>query len=274
MPRIYVTSRKRTPSSASPSDFHFSLQTPIELPEGAKGYIDSFTCSNTWEAVLAGVNAKLYCQWSGGIQRIATLEAGDVPDITALATKVTAAIANLGGPHAVTVTAAGNRLRFDCPGLSGSETFTVYARPGLREMYTTQPDGFEDACGLNGALTNNLVCLSTTAAAAAIPSRSAFISGGFINLAPYQTLYLHSHIGQPDSYGPSGETTIIASVVCGDSVPGDLITHHANGLVASPIELPSLISDMHFSLRSFDGKVIDTDGHDIAFTLVIDSNIS
>lgn len=90
---------------------------------------------------------------------------------------------------------------------------------------------------------------------------------------PYQTLYLHSHIGQPDAYGPSGETTIIASMCVGDAVPGDLITHHAYGLVASPIELPSLISDMHFSLRSFDGIAIDTDGHDIAFTLVIDTII-
>ena len=63
MPRIYVTSRNRTPSSASPSHFHFSLQTPIEPPEGAKGYIDSFTCSNSWEAVVAGVNQNLYFQF-------------------------------------------------------------------------------------------------------------------------------------------------------------------------------------------------------------------
>ena len=32
--RIYITSRNRTPSSASPSDFQFAIQRPIELPEG------------------------------------------------------------------------------------------------------------------------------------------------------------------------------------------------------------------------------------------------
>ena len=60
--RIYITSRNRTPSSASPSDsdFQFALERPIELPEGARGTIDSFTCSNVWEAVLAGVNQTLY----------------------------------------------------------------------------------------------------------------------------------------------------------------------------------------------------------------------
>ena len=110
--RIYITSRNRTPSSASPSDFRFAFERPIELPEGVRGYIDSFTCSSTWETVLGGVNAKLYCKWSGGVQRIATLEAGDVQNATALAAKVASAIANLSGPHTVNVTAVGNRLKF------------------------------------------------------------------------------------------------------------------------------------------------------------------
>ena len=62
--RIYVTSRNRTPSSASPSDFQFALERPIELPEGARGTIDSFTCSNVRESVLAGVNQTLYFQYN------------------------------------------------------------------------------------------------------------------------------------------------------------------------------------------------------------------
>jgi hypothetical protein len=128
-------------------------------------------------------------------------------------------------------------------------------------MYTTQPNGFQDACGLIGALSSDLVCLSATAAAAASPVRSASVVGGFINLTPYQTLYLHSHIGDNDSYGPNG----------GNTVPGDLITHHHNGLLASPIQLPPLLGMMHFSLRSYDGAVIETDGHDLAFTLVVET---
>ena len=37
---------------------------------------------------MAGVNAIKYCQWSSGVQRIATFEAGDVQNATALAAKV------------------------------------------------------------------------------------------------------------------------------------------------------------------------------------------
>ena len=62
--RIYITSRNRTPSSASPSDFQFALERPCELPEGATGSIDSFTCSNVWESVLAGVNQTLYFEYN------------------------------------------------------------------------------------------------------------------------------------------------------------------------------------------------------------------
>ena len=92
-----------------------------------------------------------------------------------------------------------------------------------------------------------------------------------VNLSPYQTLYLHSHIGDNDSYGPEGSSTVIASITTGSTVPGDIITHHHNGLLVSPIQLPPLLGMMHFSLRAYDGKVIQTDGHDIAFTLVVET---
>ena len=284
MPRIYVTSRNRTPSSASPSDFHFSLQTPIELPEGAKGYIDSFTCSNTWEAVVAGINQNLYFQYSHLFPDTLpplVLEPGDLSSVADLATKLTtglAALAPFEPTVTVTASASGNRLLFDCPGLGVGQSFSVVSRQTLNSGLSakTQPaGGWGDASALVGAMTKDIQCINAADAGSLTAAQIVNLrTSQMVNLAPYQTIYLHSHIGQPDSYGPSGETTVIASMCVGDSVPGDLITHHANGLVASPIELPSLISDMHFTLRSFDGHVIETDGHDIAFTLVIDSNFS
>jgi hypothetical protein len=125
-----------------------------------------------------------------------------------------------------------------------------------------------------GAMTKDLICRSATAAAnLSQPTLTITpdVLSQFVNLAPFQTIYLHSHIGTPESYGPSGETTVIASIVVGNTVPGDLVTHHHNGLVASPIDLPPLIGIMHFSLRTWNGRVLDMQGHDIAFTLVVDT---
>ena len=74
--RIYIASRNRTASSASPADFQFALERPIELPEGAHGSIDSFTCSNVWDAVLAGVNQTLYFKYNFVAQQTLVLAPG------------------------------------------------------------------------------------------------------------------------------------------------------------------------------------------------------
>mgnify|MGYP000529810109 CR=1 FL=1 len=87
--RIYITSRNRTPSSASPSDFQFAVECPIELPEGANGIIDSFTCSNVWESVLAGVSQTLYFQYNYMAQQTLVIEPGDLTSVAALAAKLT-----------------------------------------------------------------------------------------------------------------------------------------------------------------------------------------
>jgi hypothetical protein len=157
------------------------------------------------------------------------------------------------------------------------ETFTVWARTSLlkgESGFAKPSGGYMDACEIVGAMTRDLVCRSATAAAnMSQPTLTITpdVLSQYISLAPFQTIYLHSHIGTPESYGPSGETTVIASIVVGNTVPGDLVTHHHNGLVASPIDLPPLIGIMHFSLRTWNGRILDMQGHDIAFTLVVDT---
>ena len=268
--RIYITSRKRTRDSVSPSDFHFALDRPIELPEGARGYIDSFVCSNTWETIIENVNSRVYCQWSGDVPRILTLDAGPISSTTDLATKLTAGLAALAPTQAtVTVTASDNRIIFSCPSLTSGQTFTVYGHTTLltgTAPYAATAEGFRDACDVVGAMTRDIVCSFSVPLGAAVDATSQFVS-----FAPYRTLYIHSHIGTPQSYGPNGETTVIASIVVGNTVPGDLVSHHHQGLLASPIDLPPVLGDMHFTLRDYQGRVIDTDGHPISFTLVCDT---
>ena len=50
--RIYIDSRFR--ESGTASDFRWNLQAPLELHDGAMGYIDSFCCSNVDNSVVAG----------------------------------------------------------------------------------------------------------------------------------------------------------------------------------------------------------------------------
>ena len=142
--RIYITSRNRTHSSASPSDFQFALERPLDLPEGARGAVDSFTCSNVWEAVLAGENQTLDCKYNFAAQQALVLTMGDLVSVADLASKLSTGLATLNpGLPPVTVAASGNRLLFSRPSLGVGETFTVSSRATVNSGLSayTQPSG-------------------------------------------------------------------------------------------------------------------------------------
>ncbi len=284
--RVYINSKNRTLDSNGPSDFNFALNRPIELPEGSRGYIDSFVCSNVWETVQPNYNNRFYCTWANPALPNSTpinlqfaLNIENIASTDYLATMLTSRLSTLSptGQGVLCAAEGTSRIRFSCPTLVGEETFTVWARTSLLkgEAGLGKPSGgYTDACEIVGAMTRHLVCRSATAAAnLSRPTLTITpdVVSQYINLQPFQTIYLHSHIGTPESYGPSGETTVIASIVVGNTVPGDLVTHHHNGLVASPIDLPPLIGIMHFSLRTWNGRILDMQGHDTSFTLVIDT---
>ena len=55
--RIYIDSRFHERGTSS--DFRWTLKGPLELHDGAMGYIDSFCCSNVFNSVVAGRNDSL-----------------------------------------------------------------------------------------------------------------------------------------------------------------------------------------------------------------------
>ena len=79
---------------------------------------------------------------------------------------------------------------------------------------------------------------------------------------------MHSHIGNPKSIGPRGESTIIKKVVVGNTVPGDVIVESLQHGI-DYIELPTALSSMYFSLRDSNGKTVDLQGHSLSLTLVV-----
>jgi len=87
----------------------------------------------------------------------------------------------------------------------------------------------------------------------------------WIDLLPYHQLFLHSHIGAPTSQGPRGENTIARRIVVTGS-PGDLIVDHLSTQM-DYLELGEQLSTLHFSLRDVEGKIINTRGHSISFSI-------
>ena len=65
MPRIYVSSRYRTPNSQSTSDFTFPIRSgALEFNQHSTAIVDSLCISNVFDSVIAGHNTKLYVRFT------------------------------------------------------------------------------------------------------------------------------------------------------------------------------------------------------------------
>ena len=91
-------------------------------------------------------------------------------------------------------------------------------------------------------------------------------TGQLVDFQAYRTIYIHAS-GEADSVGPRGESSIILSVVCGNTTKGDVLTLNES-YTAAPIALPIAMSQMTFSVRDVRGKLIDLQGHDVSFALI------
>ena len=113
----------------------------------------------------------------------------------------------------------------------------------------------QDACSVCGLNSGSLYCLGP-----------ALVTAQHVSFQPYRTLYLHCS-SEAESVGPRGETSIILSVVTGNTVRGDIITLNES-YTASPVSLPTAVSELRFQLRDVNGKTVDLEGHDMSFALV------
>ena len=65
MPRIYVSSRYRTPNSQSTSDFTFPIRSgALEFNQHSTAVVDSLCISNVFDTVIAGHNTKVYVRFT------------------------------------------------------------------------------------------------------------------------------------------------------------------------------------------------------------------
>ena len=267
--RIYIDSRYRLPGGTD-SDFHYALKTPIEVPRGTMGWIDGVVISHSFNTVIQGHNDTLFVREVLGVSyedRALTIPAGDYNGYTLATTIETILNTGTSLPQVWTVVFESGMLTFGnaTPVASGGGYILpreVIEAANMQPVwgYTTTPAPpplslDADASRLIGNLTSP---------AFAVNSSQSFNSE-WIDLLPYHQLFLHSHIGAPTSQGPRGENTIARRIVVTGS-PGDLIVDHLSTQM-DYLELGEQLSTLHFSLRDVEGKLINTRGHSISFSI-------
>ena len=280
--RIYLDSRFR--HQGTEGDFRVILDTPVELSEGALGYIDSLCLSNTFPTLISGVNNRLYVRQlmsgvgSGPKDTNLVLTPGQYTPAT-LATEVQAKLnqikINAGITYAVTASTDGSTLSVGMTGPADPSNGTslkiltsqevdaggpadwgqANASHGLPAAHA--PEKYQDAGMVLGLQSGSFSLLVNET-----------LTSDFVSMIPYRTLFLHSHLGSPLSVGPRGENTICRRIIVGHTLPGQVVLDNLSTEIDN-IELPPMLAEMHFSLRGIYGRPVDLQGHSISFALVI-----
>ena len=271
------------------SDFRWNV-APVELHDGAMGYIDSFCCSNVFNSVIAGHNDAIYFRQTQGLNYFDKKLIIPPGQYTAasLATAAQVLLTEYALKHCTyTVTAIADRTQL----FFGATTETgVIARILTTvEAESNWPDWeYSNSYFTNPAFFENIALFSDGGSLAAgeldrrdpgdagellgLTNGQAILptTGDFVNLMPYRTLYLTSgSVGSANSYSPKGQLSqIVKKILLADSLPGQAILDRLN-VTLEPFHMPPSLSSLHFSLRDRKGRVVDCRGHSISFTLVI-----
>ena len=269
--RIYIDSRHRTADSASDADFSILLRRPLEFPPNSVAVIEQCVLSNVFESIIENVNDKIYARESiSGVitDKVLKLGAGSYTPAS-LATVIGTALNTLNGTYTCTVASTGNKLvitnTYTFPDHAEILTRTQLVDQSLSPAWTgtgtdiLQYNDPQDACAVLGIM----------AGTGGVHSAQMLLTR-FISLQPYRCLYLHSHLGAAaSSLGPQGQDTIIRCIITGNTVPGDVITDIRHGTGTEVIKMPASLSNMHFSLRDSNNKIVDLQGHPLILTLVV-----
>ena len=285
--RFYIDSRFR--ESGTASDFRWNV-APVELHDGAMGYIDSFCCSNVFNSVVAGHNDAIYFRQTQGLSYFDKKLLIPPGQYTAasLATAVQVLLneyALKDCAYTVNAVAAGTQLVFGATTQTGViarilttvEAESIWPDWEYSNSYFTNPAFFANISVFSdgGSLAAGELdrrdpgdageLLGLTDGVAILPH-----VGDFVNLLPYRTLYLTSgSVGSANAYSPKGEMSqIVKKIIIADSLPGQAILDRLN-VTLEPFHMPPSLSSLHFSLRDRKGRVVDCRGHSISFTLVV-----
>jgi hypothetical protein len=267
--RVYIDSEFR--DSGTTQNFQYSLRRPFEVQTQSQGFVSDVTIPNVFEAVIPDHNDLLYVRVYQTVDDV--LERQDYTvqltngqyNISTLATHLASKLSDDLSVD-VTVTVQGARLRF-ATALVYPERIELVTKELLRTRAVAswsgtainydRPNDACNLCGINYGATDDVAVLHS----------GADYRGSVVQLVPYKVLYLHSNIGDSQSYGAQGESGIVRRISvtgsCGDMIHDSLSTE------IDLISLPRLISTFWFALRDKYGRDVDLLGHSMQIGLIV-----
>jgi len=271
--KLYLDSRRRVRGTRGDTDTDFAVQMPYPITVSGKCFVDVCLVGNSFYTIRADCD-RIYLVEDSPTQslmpRVAFLAHGQY-SVYELRDQIVIALNTnkiITGQYACTYVTATNRYVISMLNGVLGDSFTIWMEEGLRGVGTSwfaiplpggEPKSANRACGLLDGMS-----LDGTYIAPVIAPNAP-------DVQPYKQLFLRSNLGggSAESLGVNGESDIIRRIVVGNT-PVNAVIHdvHSNALDCVTINGKPEFTQLWFQLVDVDGKVVDTHGLPISFSII------
>ena len=270
--KLYVDSRRRVAGARGDSDSDFAVAMPYPIVVSGKCYLDIVLLSNNFYTIRAGQNDRIFIdELAARTKRVATIAPGqftvyELKDALMVALNQSKAIT---GQYAVTYNAdKKNRFEISLVNPAATDQYRIWAESYLKSnvsawsaivsLTETDTKSANRPCGFLGGL------LSGTPAV-------GFAGDSAPDVQPYKQLFIRSSLamGANESLGINGETDIVRRIVVGNTPVNSMIHDvHSQPYDCIKINGKPEISQMWFEIIDVDGRVVDTHGLPVSFSIL------
>jgi len=271
--KVYCDSRFRQDTGGSNSDSEFTIELPHPIQVKGRAFLDTVLVPNTFYVIRAGENDRLHVRENASTYRVCTIAEGQYNAMTLKDALLVALDTgrSMTGQYTVTYDVTTNKLIIG--NLDNAATFHIYPTAWLKANANTwntasfagggpiiSAANLMDAGSVTGFATGGNILSGNVSTAVTAPD--------VVNTQPYHQLFLRSSLGNGyDAIGPDGSSDICRRIVC--QVPLNDIIIDQHGLPHDSITVGNReISSLSFRLTSVDGRVVDTKGHHISFSII------
>ncbi len=268
--KLYVDSRKRIAGARGDTDSDFAIRLPYPITVRDRFYCDVCLFSNSFYSIRAGENDRIFLdELAAQTKRVTLIAEGQYNAYTLRDALVTALNTGRGisGQYRVSYLETTNRFSIDIVNPANTDVFRIWTDAALKASSAE----WTSFAAPDAMLTANRPCGFLS---------GSHITGDHLTIAhaanapdtqPYKQLFLRSSLGggSNESLGVNGETDIIRRLVCGN-VALNALVHDAH---ATPFDFVTIsgapeVSKIWFQLIDIEGRVVNTHGHPLSFSLI------
>ena len=253
------------------TDADFAIALPRPIAVRGKCYIDVVLLSNNFYTIRAGECDRIYLDENDvATKRVAILAPGqytvlELKDALVATLNLNKAIV---GQYQVTYLTATNRFQLAIVNAAATDVVRIWQEEHLKA--NTADWSSVIALAANDLRSANRACgfldgtfLSSTGTAVAATDAP--------DVQPYKQLFLRSNLasGSSQSLGVNGESDIIRRIVCGNT-PQNAMIHDVHSTPNDSVAIAGTpeFSQMWFQLIDVEGRIVDTHGHPISFSII------